>query len=187
MNSTKQRILSAAKTVLIKEGNAGFSMRKVAAEASVRLNNVQYYYKTKTELVDGLLQEYLNDYKTELVDSFESAGQGKKGLATLIKRILFEEAKENEIKLSVAITAFAEQAEFSQKLNNFYNDFYALLQDYLKQISGKKRVDLAIKKGASLLLPVINGYGLVSQSLSLNAKSTAEMLTDTIWEMISSN
>jgi len=66
MNSTKNRILQAARTVLINQGSGGFSMRKVAAEAAITLGNVQYHYKTKTDLLSGLMVWYVDENRQAL-------------------------------------------------------------------------------------------------------------------------
>ena len=50
-NETAGRIVLAARELLMDEGYAQFSMRNVAARAGVHLANVQYYFKTREDLV----------------------------------------------------------------------------------------------------------------------------------------
>ncbi len=52
-------ILDAATALLIEEGHARLSTRKVAAHAGIRPGHLQYYYPTKQDLVRGLLERYL--------------------------------------------------------------------------------------------------------------------------------
>src|SRR5215470_18187795 len=56
-NDTAARIVLAARELLMNEGYAQFSMRTVAARAGLHLANVQYYYKTREDLVKALLDD----------------------------------------------------------------------------------------------------------------------------------
>src|SRR5882757_11150997 len=56
-NDTAARIVLAARELLMTEGYAQFSMRNVAARAGVHLANVQYYFKTREDLVRALLDD----------------------------------------------------------------------------------------------------------------------------------
>lgn len=186
MNATKIRILESAKDVLIAEGSTAFSMRKVAERASVRLNNVQYYFKNKADLIDGLLSCYLEESRNDLALNLENCGDGRQGIQTFLKRIFNEEARTEEIKLSIALTSLAEIEEIGDRLDTFYDQYYRLLIDFLHRVAGDKASDDNLQKGASLLLPYINGYGLVSSNLGLNISETTELLTDIVWQLINS-
>jgi AcrR family transcriptional regulator len=52
-------ILDAATGILIDEGYAQLSTRKIAVRAGVRPGHLQYYYPTKQDVVRGLLERYL--------------------------------------------------------------------------------------------------------------------------------
>jgi len=54
-----EAILDAATGILIDEGYARLSTRKIAARAGVRPGHLQYYYPTKQDVVRGLLERYL--------------------------------------------------------------------------------------------------------------------------------
>ncbi len=54
-----EAILDAATGILIDEGYALLSTRKIAARAGVRPGHLQYYYPTKQDVVRGLLERYL--------------------------------------------------------------------------------------------------------------------------------
>ena len=94
MNSTKQRILQAARAVLIQQGGSSFSMRKVAVEASITLSNVQYHYKTKTDLLGGLLACELEEYKQALLHTINQSESGKAGLRVCLQKMLADEKSE---------------------------------------------------------------------------------------------
>ena len=185
MNSTKNRILQAARTVLINQGSGGFSMRKVAAEAAITLGNVQYHYKTKTDLLSELMLWYVAEYKNGLLQTMNDVEAGKEGLRRFIEVVLSDEADSDEIKLSLAIVSCAEEQALTNQFAAFYDEFYALLADFLGRIAGKPVESSCIQTGASILLTVINGYGLVSQQLGINTQVMADELTTMIWNKVS--
>jgi AcrR family transcriptional regulator len=153
-------------------------MRKVAVRADMRLNNVQYYFKTKYELIDGIFSQYLSDSKKTFAAYIEASGKEQSGLESFINSVCEEEQQEEEIVFSIALTALAESDAFRARLSDFYDDFYQQLTDFLKTISDKKEVDISVHHAASILLPFINGYGLVSKNLGVNAQASAQQLTE---------
>ena len=54
-----EEILDAAATLLALDGYAQLSTRKIAARAGIRPGNLQYYYRTKQDVVRALLDRYL--------------------------------------------------------------------------------------------------------------------------------
>jgi AcrR family transcriptional regulator len=54
-----ETILDAATALLIEDGYAALSTRKIAARAGVRPGHLQYYFRTKQDVVQGLLERYL--------------------------------------------------------------------------------------------------------------------------------
>ena len=99
--------------------------------------------------------------------------------------MLNEEAGSDEIKLSLAIVSCAEEEALTHQFAAFYDEFYALLADFLARIAGKPVESACIHLGASVLLTVINGYGMVSQQLGINTDVMADELTLMIWDKVS--
>ncbi len=60
-------MLDAATDLLVEEGYAQLSLRKIAARAEMRLGNLQYYYRTKQDVIRALLERYL----ARAVEAFE--------------------------------------------------------------------------------------------------------------------
>ena len=58
-------ILNAAREVFIEAGYAALTMRKVAARAGISIGNLNYYYRTKEDLLRDLLEYVINDYLEE--------------------------------------------------------------------------------------------------------------------------
>jgi len=55
--NTAQRILESARELLMRAGEARFSMRNVAARAGLHLANVQYYFPTRAALMRAILAD----------------------------------------------------------------------------------------------------------------------------------
>lgn len=68
-----EAILDAATGVLIDEGHARLSTRKIAARAGIRPGHLQYYYPTKQDVVRGLLERYLERADTALETELAAA------------------------------------------------------------------------------------------------------------------
>ncbi|WP_434668061.1 TetR family transcriptional regulator [Paraburkholderia sp. A3BS-1L] len=70
-------ILEAAIRVFANEGNAGFTQRRVAAAAEVRLATLQHYFGSRDSLllatIDELAKRYLSRFRQVAEDSTQSA------------------------------------------------------------------------------------------------------------------
>lgn len=67
---TVAAILKAARTVFIREGHAGLTMRMVAEEADIVVGNISYYFPTKRDLLAAMLREEMVDYVEENLNQF---------------------------------------------------------------------------------------------------------------------
>ena len=186
MKSKKEIIIEAARSILIREGSSGFSMRKVAVEASMSLGNLQYYYETKTDLLYGLLNSYIDSYKREY-EKFLLAGMKDRGdLRHLIHSTLEEEASNEDLPFFRALFSFTEQDLLEKFLNLFYQEVYALLCEGLAQLVNLPNDALVVHRAASLLLPYFDGYGLSSPHLGIDREEIADILTDLVWDWLNS-
>jgi AcrR family transcriptional regulator len=57
------RILQAAIRLFIKAGGAGFTTRGVAKEAGLSLGAVQHFFRTRDQLVEAMLEQFLSEYR----------------------------------------------------------------------------------------------------------------------------
>lgn len=67
------QIIRAARDVLIRQGYQKFTMRAVADECNISVGNLNYYYRSKADLFEDLLETviagYLADFDVILTDS----------------------------------------------------------------------------------------------------------------------
>lgn len=75
-----KQAIAAARTVLVREGVAGMSMRAVAAEAQIPLGTLQYVYPTK----QLLLRSVIEDVVEEIADVLKRSANLDEGLEVAI-------------------------------------------------------------------------------------------------------
>ena len=62
-----KKILSEARSILIEEGYAGLTIRKVARNLDISLGNLTYYFPSKEELLRALIADLLSEYHDEFL------------------------------------------------------------------------------------------------------------------------
>ena len=187
MQETRKRIIEAARQVLVREGSNGFSLRKVAAEADLSLSNVQYYYPTRVALLEGILAGFIEEYQDYLLGHLHTAGGGRETLRAFIQEILVDESRNEEIRFFRSLFAFADQDSLAGQLDAFYAEVYRLLCTGLGRLSGRAADSSPVHRAASLLLPYLNGYGMVCGSLGLNLEESARDLAGCAWDLLDRN
>ena len=65
--ATVRRILEGARRLLIEEGHKGMTMRRVAKAAGISPGNLSYYYRTRSDLLEDLLEDVISGY----IEQFE--------------------------------------------------------------------------------------------------------------------
>lgn len=184
MISKKEQIIEAACTTLIREGSSHFSMRKVADEASMSLGNLQYYFKTKSDLIQGVLKSYIESYRNEFDKFFDIGTNGRDGLKGFIKKILIDETNDDDNQFFIALYTFAEQKELEIPLKYFYKELITILGQALEKVANYPCSPEAIERGTAFLLPYFEGYGTVSLYLKLDHDEMAGILADTVWSLL---
>jgi AcrR family transcriptional regulator len=79
-------ILEAARKIFIEQGYASLTMRKVATKANISIGNLNYYYRTKEDLLRDLLEYVINPYLEEFERVRHDAGESpEKQLQAVLK------------------------------------------------------------------------------------------------------
>jgi AcrR family transcriptional regulator len=86
----REEVLRTARDLLVDEGRAGFSMRRVAERAGMSLGNLQHYFPTQGALVEALLDSILTQslHGLEQARGRARARPGREALAALVDRLL---------------------------------------------------------------------------------------------------
>ncbi len=182
-NKKKDLILEAARNVLKTEGSANFSMRKVAASAGMSLGNLQYYFKTKDTLFEGLLAQYMTQYRNRYLEYMETP-LTKEILAASINEILEDEATNNDKDIYQILYSYAEAGGLS-KINqeDFIKEVYQLLYSFLANTDASvsaRKIHLA----CSFLIPYFHSYSFYYKKLGASIDAIEKFLTDTVGDLI---
>jgi len=70
--ATRASILTSARSVLIREGGARFTVRRVAEAAQISSGNVMYHFPTKQHLMRALIREALEKDEAELAQAMQN-------------------------------------------------------------------------------------------------------------------
>ena len=71
---TKQRLLGAAAAVVRRDGAGALTLDAVAAEAGVSKGGLLYHFKTKRELLDAMLEGWVEEFAAEIAAAEEGKG-----------------------------------------------------------------------------------------------------------------
>lgn len=143
-NARTREILDAAVRVFQEEGYSGFSSRRVAAVAGVRLSTLQHYFGTHTNLllatVEAVFSSYPERYR-ELAKATEVPALAR--MEILIDDILDAAADEricNFVFQSLALGSL--DASVGKILSTQYNEYEEVVAGMLQQaIPGKSEED----------------------------------------------
>ncbi len=79
-------ILDAARDIFMDEGYTSLTMRKVATKANISIGNLNYYYRTKEDLLRDLLEYVITPYLEEFDRTRQNAGESpEKQLTAVLK------------------------------------------------------------------------------------------------------
>lgn len=123
---TIEQILRAALRVLVEEGSRAFTLRRIAAECSMKVGNLSYYFPRKEHLVQELLEAILNGYAdvaAEIVQ--DTSDQPEERLRKIITFTLDDIRSKRTTNLFPELWALANHDE---KVNVLVQEFYARAQ-----------------------------------------------------------
>ncbi|MEM6279270.1 MAG: TetR/AcrR family transcriptional regulator [Verrucomicrobiota bacterium] len=179
VQTTQENILAAALSILKEFGTEGLTMRKVAAEASMSLGNLQYHFKDRTFLLAGLADHYFSECSA-LLDDYEHSppgGTSDEKLTTLLSLLL-----EHVDPISDMCRIFREMwtlaardEEMQARLVQYYQTFYGKLTHLLSPIAGSEE---AAEWMAHLIVPYLEGYSITFAALPRGKAETVAMLVN---------
>jgi AcrR family transcriptional regulator len=124
----RDEILDAAEGLLIREGYAGFSMRRIAEQLGIRLSNVQYYFATPPAVIEALFARALEAARTEL-----QAGAGL-DLENFLRYVAESQDSARSCHLFWELWALsAREPQIAQTLNRFYAGYCHAVESLIAQ------------------------------------------------------
>ncbi|WP_321396260.1 TetR/AcrR family transcriptional regulator [Emcibacter sp.] len=166
-------ILEATQFLLIEEGYAGLSMRKVAARCNMTVGNLTYYFSTKQDLVHVLLDvalEGYNDHIREIMS--DSSLSGEEQLARAFEYLMQDLMTRETTRFFPELWAMSNH---DPVVNREVQDLYIREQEIIEGLVKKVRPDLAtedLKKLSLYISAAIEGHTIfIGHDKSWNDKS----------------
>lgn len=165
-------VLDAAAALLAAEGAAGLSTRKIAARAGMHAGNVQYYFRTKRDVVRALLERHLDQSRERVEQRMGAAPSSpREGLQGAIEEILADQGSAADCALFRELWALAaHDREIAAVVEAFYARYVDEVAGLLRRLSPGLAAARA-KRVATLLVSLLEGMSIVSGEAAAGAAS----------------
>jgi len=172
---TQARIAAAALDLLREKGSAGLTMRQVAARSGLSLSNVQYYFKSREQLLIGITEHHLTLCHEAMVQGLEEAGEIT--LRSSIHVSLCNEAVLASAPAFRELFALARnEPGVHERLTAYYMNSHRQFVDFLAAESARPREDLS--EIVTLLMTSIEGAYLLTDATPVSNERLAKRLEE---------
>jgi AcrR family transcriptional regulator len=152
-------ILDAATTLLVDEGYARLSMRRIAARAGIAPGNLQYYYPTKQDVVRALLDRWLARARADAAAAGRERPPEHRLLASL--DAVLAEASDANCRLFWDLWALAARDPIvARATRTFYDRYRDAVADALRTV--RPTVGRAVaQRRAMLVVALLEGLSVL--------------------------
>lgn len=185
--SKENQILDCALKVLIETGDSGLTLRRIADCAGMRLSNVQYYFKSRDDVLVAMVSRYFEECTANLRQLTEA---NKANTQCERVRFLVRSGLAHGVEISDMCRAFREIWAISSRndviddaLMQYYSGFADVMADYA---SDGDTDHYCREKLKALLVPYFEGYSVTARSLALDLEATEMLLTDLVLSLVQS-
>lgn len=128
-------ILEAAEQLLIDSGYHNFSMRKVATKAGVSVGNLQYYFPSKDNLLEALLDHVIQNY-LDAFEQFRGQHTPKEQFIKIIKAVVKDlKTKHTTVFFPELWSMANHEKHVSKIMDNMYGKYRAMVAEIIKDIN----------------------------------------------------
>jgi len=134
-SATVESILDAAQKVIVKNGYARFTMRRVAQSAGISPGNLTYHFPTKNALLRALIIRLMEDYSCQL-DKILSGLEGhtEQQVNMLVHWVLMDNVDEITVRTGREIWAMALHDNIIRDaVDDFYDELIERLVNMLQR------------------------------------------------------
>lgn len=172
-------VMAHALELLIEVGYQGLTMRSLADRCGMSLSNVQYYFRTKDDLIAEIAERYFGECDAVLAAYFEKNGpvETRDALQDLVG-LFVEHGREmtDMCRVFRELWAIASRNESVAKLlNHHYQRLAASLSHKLRYPATSKG---ALDHIVTLLLVISEGYSIVAHAQPLEHEEAKSFFTD---------
>lgn len=156
-----EQILDAATEFLIEEGHGQFTMSQLAKRLNIRISNLQYYFPSREQLIQKLLQRFL-DVSLDEMSAFSTANTPpRKRLLASVDYILKDQEQESSCKIFWELWALSVRDEkIGEAMASFYENYCNIVYDMLfalnPQVPSRK-----LRRISVLVVSMIEGLSLM--------------------------
>jgi len=157
----RDTILDAATAILVHEGYALLSTRKIAARAGMRPGNLQYYYRTKEDVVRAVLERYL-DRAFEALETrlAETDGAPAARMRSALEAALADQRSAESCRFFFELWALAaHDHSVAEAMRDFYARYWRRVVAMILDVNpalGRPRAE----RRAALLIAMLEGLQL---------------------------
>ncbi|BBC73921.1 TetR family transcriptional regulator [Altererythrobacter sp. B11] len=134
---TVDAILKAALRVLIDEGAAAFTVRRIATECDMRVGNVSYHFPRKEMLVHVMLDDLMESYDNKLeVQVRQPHLSPEERLRIVIQMCLNDICTKRTTRLFTELWALANHNDFiADRVKSFYAGVHQVIGECVAQVN----------------------------------------------------
>lgn len=160
-------------------------MRQLAERCDMRLSNLQYYYKTRDEVLKAMVSKYFEDCLSEiskLMEKLSDAPIRKRATGVIQLGLKHGEGVSDMCRIFRELWAISTRNKVvEQSMMVYYTKLSALMADC---ILGESKDQISRAQVRSILLPYLEGYSITAPSLPLRRNQIAELLTDFVMGVV---
>jgi AcrR family transcriptional regulator len=134
---TVDAILKAALSVLLDEGAAAFTIRRIAAACGMKVGNVSYHFPRKEMLIQVLLDDLFNSYDVKLELSVRQPNLSpEERLQTVIRMCLDDICSKRTTRLFTELWALANHNDFiAERVRIFYSSVQDVIGEHVAALN----------------------------------------------------
>ncbi|WP_179258864.1 TetR/AcrR family transcriptional regulator [Burkholderia aenigmatica] len=147
------QIIVAARQTFQEDGYAGFATRRVAGRVGITLGNLQYYFRTKDELLQAALHARISQIVSDYTGIANEQGiSATRRCAALVERV-FHDINETDLpKFLIEIWAFAQHDPYAAKLvGDMYSEYRAIFAKLLSELHPTLTPEQSLARASALI------------------------------------
>ncbi len=129
---TRERILQITKELLSKEGIGNLSVRKIASTANVNVASINYYFRSKNELIFECMKDVIDNLEETMMIFKNTSLSNEERIRGYLNNISEIILNNKAVQISLLKT-FHEDIELPELLQRFISKFYSKFREYLKE------------------------------------------------------
>lgn len=132
-----EHILRAALALLVNQGSAALTLRRIAAESGMNVGNLNYYFRSKEELIRELLNAVISSYEESFDEIIHETGASAEArLENLVVLILEDITTKKTTRFFPELWAMANHDPFvHDRMNELYERARVSLNELIAEIN----------------------------------------------------